>query len=120
MVDDPAIEHDGVGRMPRLSGFAALYYRWRPRWDDQGLGRHDRRSRPRSSPQRLSLAQEAAIAALPRQTGWGPDRWAVLCGVPAATVHRVIRCQGLQRQRAARPVVLRSELRHGALHLAPA
>jgi transposase InsO family protein len=86
------------------------YYRWRPRWDAQGkLGLHDRSSRPRSSPQRLSLVQEAAIAALRRQTGWGPDRLAVLCGVPAATVHRVIRRQGLQRENAKRPPVIRYE-----------
>jgi transposase InsO family protein len=33
----------------------------------------------------------------------------VLCGIPAATVHRVIRRQGLERQRAARPPVIRYE-----------
>ena len=86
------------------------YYRWRPRWNAQGAqGLFDRSSRPRTSPQRLSLTQEAAIAGLRRQTGWGPDRLAVLCGVPAATVHRVIRRQGLERQRAARPPVIRYE-----------
>jgi transposase InsO family protein len=86
------------------------YYRWRPRWQAHGrLGLHDRCSRPRRSPQRLSLAREATIAALRRRTGWGPDRLAALCGVPAATVHRVIRRQGLQRQRAARPPVIRYE-----------
>lgn len=86
------------------------YYRWRPRWNAQGAqGLFDRSSRPRSSPQRLSLTQEAAIAALRRQTGWGPDRLAVLCGVPAATVHRVIRRQGLERQRVERPAVIRYE-----------
>ena len=86
------------------------YYRWRPRWEAQGAqGLFDRSSRPRSSPQRLSLVREAAIAALRRQTGWGPDRLAVLCGVPAATVHRVIRRQGLERQKAAREPVIRYE-----------
>jgi len=86
------------------------YYRWRPRWEAEGApGLFDRSSRPRHSPQRLSLVQEAAIAAMRRQTGWGPDRLAVLCGVPAATVHRVIRRQGLERQRAARPPVHRYE-----------
>jgi hypothetical protein len=60
--------------------------------------------------------QEAAIAAMRRQTGWGPDRLAVLCGVPAATVHRVIRRQGLERQRAARPPVIRYEYAGLVLH----
>jgi transposase InsO family protein len=86
------------------------YYRWRPRWNAEGAqGLIDRSSRPQHSPQRLSLAQEAVIAALRRQTGWGPDRLAALCGVPAATVHRVIRRQGLQRQKAAREPVIRYE-----------
>ena len=41
------------------------YYRWRPRWNAHGAqGLFDRSSRPRSSPHRLSLTQEAAIAAL--------------------------------------------------------
>lgn len=86
------------------------YYRWRPRWETEGqVGLLDRSSRPRRSPQRLSLAHEARIAALRRRTGWGPDRLAALCGVPAATVHRVIRRQGLQRQQPQRPPVMRYE-----------
>jgi transposase InsO family protein len=86
------------------------YYRWRPRWNAQGAqGLFDRSSRPQHSPQRLSLVQEAAIAAMRRQTGWGPDRLGALCGVAAATVHRVIRRQGLQRQKAAREPVIRYE-----------
>ena len=110
--------HDGVSRVPRLSGVSRRwYYRWRPRWAAQGAqGLFDRSSRLRHSPHRLSLMQEAAIAAMRRQTGWGPDRLAVLCGVPAATVHRVIRRQGLERQRAARPPVIRYEYAGLVLH----
>lgn len=86
------------------------YYRWRPRWEARGrAGLCDRSSRPQRSPQRLSLVQEASIAALRRQTGRGADFLAPLLGLPASTVHRVIRRQGLLRARAARPPVLRYE-----------
>lgn len=41
------------------------YYRWLPRWQAQGrTGLIDRSSRPHRSPQRLSVAQEAAIVEL--------------------------------------------------------
>ena len=86
------------------------YYRWRPRWDAEGrAGLCDRSSRPLRSPHRLSLAHEAAIVALRRQTGRGADFLAPLLGLPASTVHRVIRRQGLLRQRAQRAPVIRYE-----------
>ncbi len=86
------------------------YYRWLPRWQAQGrAGLIDRSSRPRRSPQRLSMAQEAAIVALRQRTARGADFLAALLGLPASTVHRVIRRQGLLRQRAERPPVVRYE-----------
>jgi transposase InsO family protein len=86
------------------------YYRWLPRWQAQGrAGLIDRSSRPLRSPQRLSMAQEAAIVALRRRTARGADFLAALLGVPASTVHRVIRRQGLLRQRAERAPVVRYE-----------
>ncbi|HEY8676821.1 MAG TPA: IS481 family transposase [Candidatus Dormibacteraeota bacterium] len=86
------------------------YYRWLPRWQAQGrAGLIDRSSRPHRSPQRLSLAQEAAIVALRTQTARGADFLAALLGLPASTVHRVIRRQGLLRQRAERGPVVRYE-----------
>jgi transposase InsO family protein len=73
-----------------------VYYRWLPRWQRHGRdGLRDASSRPRSSPQRLSLAQEATITALRRRTGWGADRLGALLGLPASTCHRVLRRQGL-------------------------
>lgn len=73
-----------------------FYYRWLPRWQaSREAGLVDRSSRPRSSPHRLSLAQEAEIVALRQRTGWGPDRLAALVGLPPSTVHRVLRRQGL-------------------------
>lgn len=86
------------------------YYRWLPRWQARGrVGLFDRSSRPLRSPQRLSLTQELAIVELRRRTGRGADFLAPLLGLPASTVHRVIRRQGLLRQRAERTPVVRYE-----------
>ena len=86
------------------------YYRWLPRWQAQGrAGLNDRSSRPHRSPQRLSLAQEEAIVVLRQETARGADFLAALLGLPASTVHRVIRRQGLLRQRAERIPAVRYE-----------
>lgn len=86
------------------------YYRWLPRWQAQGrAGLIERSSRPHRSPQRLSMAQEAAIVALRERTARGADFLAALLDLPASTVHRVIRRQGLLRQRAERAPVVRYE-----------
>lgn len=87
-----------------------FYYRWLPRWQaarDAGLV--DRSSRPRSSPHRLSLAAEAQVVALRGHTGWGADRLAALMGLPASTVHRVLRRQGLVGRRREPVQVVRYE-----------
>lgn len=68
-----------------------FYYRWRPRWQaDRHDGLLERSCRPRTSPQRLSLLQEAHIGALRRATGWGADRLGAWLGLPASTCHRVL------------------------------
>lgn len=86
------------------------YYRWRPRWQAAGqLGLREHSSRPRTSPQRLSPEQEAAVVALRRGTGKGADFIAALLGLPASTVHRVIQRQGLVRGRVPRPPVISYE-----------
>jgi transposase InsO family protein len=86
------------------------YYRWLPRWQAQGgVGLIERSSRPHRSPQRLSMAQEAAIVALRQRTARGANFLAALLDLPASTVHRVIRRQGLLRQRAERAPVVRYE-----------
>jgi transposase InsO family protein len=83
------------------------YYRWLPRWRaERHAGLLERSCRPRSSPQRLPLLVEARIAGLRRATGWGADRLAPVLGLPASTVHRVLRRQGLiERHREREPVV---------------
>jgi transposase InsO family protein len=87
-----------------------FYYRWLPRWQAQRHGGlADRCSRPRTSPQRLSLLQEAAITALRRRTGWGADRLGAWLGLPAATCHRVLRRQGLVEGRARPEPAVRYE-----------
>ena len=52
-------------------------------------------SRPRSSPQRLPIVDEARIVALRRSLCWGADRLGAVLGLPASTCHRVLRRQGL-------------------------
>ncbi|HYK95440.1 MAG TPA: IS481 family transposase, partial [Candidatus Dormibacteraeota bacterium] len=73
-----------------------FYYRWRAAWRGGGpAALVDRSSRPHSSPRRLAPDQELEIVGLRAATGFGPDRIAVLVGLPASTVHRVLRRQGL-------------------------
>lgn len=84
-----------------------FYYRWLARWQAaREAGLVDASSRPQTSPQRLSVVQEAHIVALRQRLGWGPDRIAALVGSPASTVHRVLRRHGLiGRTRQPVPVV---------------
>jgi transposase InsO family protein len=73
-----------------------FYYRWLPRWQEERHGGLVERScRPRHSPQRLSLIEEAHIGALRRATGWGADRLGAFLGLPASTCHRVLVRAGL-------------------------
>ena len=84
------------------------YYRWRARYRSDGAaGLVDRSSRPHHSPRRLPVEHERAIAELRQQRGWGPDRIAVVLHLSRATVHRIIRRLGLQRQRPAREPAVR-------------
>lgn len=96
------------------------YYRWLPRWRAEGeAGLVDRTSRPRRSPQRMSVATERQVAALREATGFGPDRIGALLGLPASTCHRVLGRLGyLERVRDREPVV-RYEIAEpgGLLHL---
>jgi len=87
-----------------------FYYRWLPVWRDVGeRGLVDRSSRPHSSPRRLSVDQERRIAGLRATTGWGPDRIATVVGLPASTVHRVLRRLGLLDRRREPVTVVRYE-----------
>src|SRR6266446_2509434 len=96
------------------------YYRWLPRWRAEGeAGLVDRSSRPRRSPQRLSVAVERQIAGLREATGFGPDRIGALLGLSPSTCHRALARLGyLERVRVVEPVV-RYEIAApgGLLHL---
>ncbi len=73
-----------------------FYYRWRAAWATGGeAALVDRSSRPHSSPRRLAPDQELAIVSLRAATGFGPDRIALLTGLPASTVHRVLQRRAL-------------------------
>jgi leucine-zipper of insertion element IS481 len=96
------------------------YYRWLPRWRAEGTGGLlDRSSAPRTGARRLSLFAEGQLVALRRRTGFGPDRLGHLLGLPASTVHRVLRRHGLVGQRIERGPVVRyeHEAPGGLLHL---
>ncbi len=87
-----------------------FYYRWLPRWQAvRQDGLLDRSSRPRTSPQRLSLAQEALVVGVRRRLGWGADRIAALVGLPASTVHRVLRRHELVGRKRALVAIVRYE-----------
>jgi transposase InsO family protein len=97
-----------------------FYYRWLPRWRaGRETGLVDRSSRPKTSPHRLSLAQEAPIVGVRRSLGWGPDRIGALLGLPASTVHRVLRRYELVGRRRDPVAVVRYEHHEpgGLVHL---
>lgn len=97
-----------------------FYYRWLPRWrGNRDAGLHDRSSRPHRSPRRLSELQERRIAGLRASTGWGPDRIGAQLGLPASTVHRVLRRLGLLERKREPVEVVRYEFAEpgGMLHL---
>ncbi|MSQ42878.1 MAG: hypothetical protein EXR45_01515 [Chloroflexi bacterium] len=76
------------------------YSRWRQRFATEGLpGLADRSSRPRCPRMALTPAQAQAITGIRIVRGWGPDRIALVLGVPRATVHRALVRLGLRRTR---------------------
>lgn len=97
-----------------------FYYRWLPRWQaSRHDGLVDRSSRPRTSPQRVGLLEEATIVAVRRRLGWGPDRLAALLGLPASTVHRVLRRHALVGRKREPIAIVRYEhaMPGGLVHL---
>jgi transposase InsO family protein len=78
----------GVSRAARNMGVSRqTVYRWRRRAPEFG----DRRCRPARSPRRSSDTLEASVLALRVERHWGPDRIGPVLGVPASTVHRILR-----------------------------
>ena len=86
------------------------YYEWLPRWRSDGLkGMEDRSTKPKLSPQQLSLDREKDVAVLRKITGWGPDRISAVLGIPRSTTHRSITRLGLCRSKKPREAVHRYE-----------
>jgi len=77
----------GVSRAAHHVGTSRrTVYRWRRR-----SSYLDRSSRPHRSPRRIADATEATVLALRVERRWGPDRIGPYLGMPASTVHRILR-----------------------------
>jgi transposase InsO family protein len=82
----------------------ATAHRWKRRWLSAGeqLQRSggwavDRSSRPHRSPARTSAELERRVLAERARTGWGPRLLAGRTGVPASTVHAILKRHGCSR-----------------------
>lgn len=71
-------------------------HRWVARFDAEGWdGLHDRSSRPRSCPRRTSELMETRVLAARAELRCGPVGIALVTGVPARTVSRILRRHGV-------------------------
>jgi transposase InsO family protein len=84
----------GVSQAARQLGVSRrTVYRWRRRAPDFA----DRSCRPRRSPRRCPESLEASVLALRMSERVGPDWIAPLVGLPASTIHRILRRHGAHR-----------------------
>ena len=94
----------------------ATAYKWVRRYRAEGeAGLHDRSSRPRRSPRRVSDAVEAEILAARALWRYGPDRLGPLLHRAPSTVHRVLARRGFSRLRDADRVTA-APVRYVACH----
>jgi transposase len=85
--------------------------RWAGRYRQQGVaGMVDRSSRPHRSPRQTLRQLMNHVIRLRRERGWGPARIGPALGMPASTVHKVLRRQGMPRLTEV-DLATRSELR---------
>jgi transposase InsO family protein len=71
-------------------------HRWLARFDAEGdAGLEDRSSRPHTSPNQTASEVEERVVDVRRQLRQGPDRIAAVTGVPARTVTRILRRNGM-------------------------
>ena len=100
-----------------LSVSSCTAHRWKRRWlaasaieRSSGGWALDRSSRPRRCPTRTAAQLEARVLAERERTGWGPRLIAGLTGVPASTVHAILKRHGRSRPpRAPREAFRRYE-----------
>jgi transposase InsO family protein len=72
--------------------------KWWHRWLAEGIaGLEDRSSRPHRSPSRTAAALERQVIRVRRTRKVGPARIAMITGVPASTVWRILHRNGLHR-----------------------
>jgi transposase InsO family protein len=105
IVDEGMSERQAAACLSVSPGTA---HRWKRRWlaasaHERRSGRWalDRSSRPHRSPTRTPAVVEQQVLAARERTGWGPRLIAGHTGVPASTVHAVLRRHG--RSRPPRP-----------------
>ena len=79
--------------------------RWVTRYDHHGdAGLHDRSSRPHHSPTRHTAATEARVLATRREQRCGPAGLALITGVPARSVSRILARHGVARLGECDPI----------------
>jgi transposase InsO family protein len=89
-----AAEAQGVSRQTA--------HKWVTRYRVEGWsGLEDRSSRPHHSPRQTSPEKTEAILRTRVERRWGPQRIGPLLGIPASTVHAVLRRAGYSRLRDA-------------------
>jgi transposase InsO family protein len=85
--------------------------RWAKRYRAEGVaGMADRSSRPHRSPRQTPRRLVNQIIGLRRERGWGPARIGPALGMPASTVHKILRRQHMPRLTEV-DLATRSELR---------
>jgi transposase InsO family protein len=107
MIDEGMTERRAAAR---LSVSPCTAHKWKRRWLEasestrrSGEWALDRSSRPHRSPARTPAELEQRVLDARVRTGWGPRLIAGQTGVPAATVHAILRRHGCSRpQRAPR------------------
>ena len=73
-------------------------HRWINRFNQAGdEGLQDRSSRPHSSPHQTAPEVEERVLAARRELRWGPDQLTHHVGVPARTITRILRRNGMAR-----------------------
>ncbi|TQM24379.1 IS481 family transposase [Microbacterium kyungheense] len=93
LVERVLMQHRPVAHVAKELGVSRqCAHRWVNRFRAEGVaGLSDRSSRPHSMPRRTPLEVELRVVAVRRQLRQGPDRLAMVTGVPARTVTAILR-----------------------------
>ncbi|WP_251451445.1 IS481 family transposase [Microbacterium sp. Marseille-Q6648] len=93
LVERVLVQHRPVSHVAKELGVSRqCAHRWVNRFRAEGVaGLGDRSSRPHSMPRRTPLEVELRVVTVRRQLRQGPDRLAVMTGVPARTITAILR-----------------------------